>query len=158
MQFTLDARGDINVVRAYAAGEIRVGERIVRSNCLLAARTLIESWGPQSAQELAAEHLTSVFELEPQLVLLSTGSVHIHPSASVRSAFAARAVGLEAMTLGAACRTYNTRAGGTASRRDALLAMSAGRRKGIWRCGKDEGRSAEDTRGEVSTNQTIIRS
>src|SRR5579872_2097127 len=56
MQFTLDARGDINVVRAYAAGEIRVGERIVRSNCLLAAHTLIEPWGPQSAQELTAEH------------------------------------------------------------------------------------------------------
>ncbi len=107
MQFTLDARGDINVVRAYAAGEIRVGERIVRSNCLLAAHTLIESWGPQSAQELAAEHLTSVFELEPQLVLLSTGSVHVIPSASVRSTFASRGVGLEAMTLGAACRTYN---------------------------------------------------
>lgn len=107
MQFSLDARGDINVVRAYAAGEIRVGERIVRSNCLLAAHTLIEPWGPQSAQELAAEHLTSVFELEPQLVLLSTGSVHIIPSASVRSTFASRGVGLEAMTLGAACRTYN---------------------------------------------------
>ena len=107
MQFTLDARADIHVVRAYAPGEVRVGERIVRSNCLLAAHALIESWGPQSPQELAPAHLSAVFELEPQLVLLGTGSVHLNASAGVRSAFAARGVGLEAMTLGAACRTYN---------------------------------------------------
>ena len=107
MQFTLDARGDINVVRAYAPGEVRVAERIVRSNCLLAAHTLIESWGPGSVRDLTAEHLAAVFELEPQLVLLGTGSEHLNASASVRSAFAARGVGLETMTLGAACRTYN---------------------------------------------------
>lgn len=107
MQFSLDARGDINVVRAYAPGEVRVGERIVRSNCVLAAHALIESWGPQGPLDLAAEHLNAVFELEPQLVLLGTGAVHVHASASVRSAFATRGVGLESMTLGAACRTYN---------------------------------------------------
>jgi uncharacterized protein len=81
MQFTLDARGDVNIVRAYATREVRVGERIVRSNCLIAAHILIDPWGPDSPGELAPEHLVA--------------------------AFAARGVGLEAMTLGAACRTFN---------------------------------------------------
>jgi uncharacterized protein len=107
MQFTLDARGDVNIVRAYATREVRVGERIVRSNCLIAAHILIDPWGPDSPGELAPEHLVAAFELEPQLVLLGTGSTHVHPNASVRAAFAARGVGLEAMTLGAACRTFN---------------------------------------------------
>ena len=107
MQFTLDARGDVNRVRAYAVGEIRVGERPVRSNCLIAAHTLVEPWGPESLDRLAPEHLAAVFELEPQIALLGTGSTHRQPSASVRAAFSARGVGLEAMTLGAACRTFN---------------------------------------------------
>jgi uncharacterized protein len=107
MQFTLDARGDVNLVRAYSAGEIRVGERIVRSNCLIGAHTLIEPWGPDSVDDLALEHMAAVFDLEPQLALLGTGSTHVNPKPGLRGAFNARGIGLEAMTLGAACRTFN---------------------------------------------------
>jgi len=45
--------------------------------------------------------------LQPELVLLGTGPTQRFPSAALRSAFTARGVGLEAMDLGAACRTFN---------------------------------------------------
>lgn len=43
----------------------------------------------------------------PGFVLLGTGDAHQIPAEAVRRLFADAQVGLEAMTTGAACRTYN---------------------------------------------------
>jgi uncharacterized protein len=41
------------------------------------------------------------------VLLLGTGTKQVFPAPDVRRAFADAGVGLEAMTTGAACRTYN---------------------------------------------------
>jgi uncharacterized protein len=47
-------------------------------------------------------------ELKPRgVLLLGTGSRHVFPSSDLKVAFAEVGVGLEAMTTGAAARTYN---------------------------------------------------
>ncbi len=43
----------------------------------------------------------------PAIVLLGTGETHLFPSEPVRRLFAEARLGLEIMTTGAACRTYN---------------------------------------------------
>lgn len=108
MKFTRDARTDVNLVRGYGSGAVRVGDRVVSKHCILAADALITEWdAPRATDELSAEHLEPVFELKPELVLLGTGDTQRFPNARVREAFAARGIALEAMDLGAACRTYN---------------------------------------------------
>lgn len=107
MKFTLDARTDLNLVRGYGPGGVRVGDRVVSEHFILAADALITEWDAPSATELSTDHLEPVFDLKPELVLLGTGDTQRFPSARVREAFAARGIALEAMDLGAACRTYN---------------------------------------------------
>ncbi|MGB6451665.1 MAG: Mth938-like domain-containing protein [Steroidobacteraceae bacterium] len=107
MKLTLDARTDVNLIRGYAAGAVRIGERLVSTPCIVAADTLITGWEPASATELAASHLEPVFALNPQVVLLGTSAAQRFPSAQVREAFASRGIGLEPMDFRAACRTYN---------------------------------------------------
>ncbi len=107
MKLTLDARTDVNLIRGYAPGAVRIGERLVSTPCIVAADTLITEWEAPSAAELAASHLEPVFALNPQVVLLGTGAAQRFPSAQVREAFAARGIGLEPMDFRAACRTYN---------------------------------------------------
>jgi uncharacterized protein len=108
MRFTLDAGSGINLIRSYQYGsEVRVGERSVQTSCIVSADTLIQSWKPNTVDELTSEHLAPIFELKPEVVLLGTGSVQRFPDAAIRSAFASRGIGLEVMELGAACRTYN---------------------------------------------------
>jgi len=107
VKFTLDARTDMNIVRGYASGAVRVGDRVVSRPFILAADALITEWDAPSVTELAPQHLEPVFELKPEVVLLGTGETQRFPSARVREAFAARGIALEAMDLGAACRTYN---------------------------------------------------
>jgi uncharacterized protein len=43
----------------------------------------------------------------PGIVLLGTGATHVFPPEPVRRLFAEASLGLEIMTTGAACRTYN---------------------------------------------------
>jgi uncharacterized protein len=108
MKFTLDAGSGVNVIRSYTYGsEVRVGEKAVHTSCIVSADTLIQSWEPTTVGELTSEHLAPIFELQPEVVLLGTGSVQRFPAAGIRAAFASRGIGLEIMDLGAACRTFN---------------------------------------------------
>lgn len=107
MKFTLEVRSNLNVIRSYSAQEIRVGERSIRSSCVVTADALIEVWPPKTLEELRAEHLQPIFALHPELVLLGTGARQQFAPAPIRAAFKDRNIGLEAMDLGAACRTYN---------------------------------------------------
>lgn len=107
MKLTLDARTDVNLIRGYAAGGLRIGARTVSSPCIVTADTLITDWNAPSATQLAIAHLEPIFALDPEIVILGTGAMQRFPSAEVRQAFAARGIGLEPMDLHAACRTYN---------------------------------------------------
>jgi uncharacterized protein len=107
MKFTLESSSRVNLVRAYSRAELRIGEELVRSSCIVSADRLITDWPPARFDALRLEHLQAIFELEPEVVLLGTGERQRFPPADIRAAFAARRVGLEVMDLGAACRTYN---------------------------------------------------
>lgn len=107
MKFTLDAREGINLIQAYAIGEVKIREHVVRTNCIVTADTLVTDWKATSPDDLDLAHFEQLFELQPEVVLLGTGEKQIFPPASVRKAFASRRIGLETMDLGGACRTFN---------------------------------------------------
>jgi len=107
MKFTLDSRSDINLIRGYAAGEVRIGERVQHAPCIVSADRLILDWRARAVAGLTSEDLEPVFALQPEIVLLGTGLRQIFPASAIKQAFAARGIGLEVMDLGAACRTYN---------------------------------------------------
>lgn len=107
MKFTLESSSRVNLVRAYSRTELRIGEELVRSSCIVSADRLITGWPPDRVEALTAQDLEAIFTLEPEVVLLGTGERQRFPPAGIRAAFGARGVGLEVMDLGAACRTYN---------------------------------------------------
>jgi uncharacterized protein len=107
MKFTQHTPGGINVIRRYGADFVAVGEEEIRASCIVGANTLIRDWPPRDVATLALEHLAPLFELEPEVVVLSTGPRQRFPSAAMRAQFSSRKIGIEVMEIGAACRTYN---------------------------------------------------
>ena len=107
MRFTLENGTQVNTVRAYSAQALRIGETVVRASCILSAEQLITEWAPVRFEALEVAHLETIFALEPQLVLVGTGSRQRFAPPPIRSAFSERGIGLEVMDLGAACRTFN---------------------------------------------------
>ena len=107
MKLTLTGSSGANLIRSYSADVVRIAEHEVRRSCVVSSDTLVTDWEPQNFADLDVQHLTRVLELEPELVVLATGTTHQFAPASIRAALAARRIGLESMELGAACRTYN---------------------------------------------------
>jgi uncharacterized protein len=107
MKFTQQDPEGINLIRRYGADLIVIGEQEIRASCIVSAATLTRDWAPRSVEDLAVEHFTPLFDLNPEVVVLATGARQKFPRASLRAEFATRKIGLEVMEIGAACRTYN---------------------------------------------------
>ena len=107
MKFTLDNGSGAHLIRSYSPAGIRIGDQLLTRSCIVTADRLITDFAPESFAAFAPEHLPVLFELAPEVVILGTGPVQHFAPAALRNAIAARGIGLEAMELGAACRTYN---------------------------------------------------
>src|SRR5262245_20976460 len=110
MKFTQQRQEGVNLIRRYGADFIVVGEQEIRASCIVGVNSLAP-WPPRSVDELGPEHLQVLFELSPEVVVLSTGATQKFPRAALRAEFATRKIGLEVMEIGAACRTYNVLVG-----------------------------------------------
>ncbi|HEU4485872.1 MAG TPA: Mth938-like domain-containing protein [Povalibacter sp.] len=107
MKLTDDSNARLHLVRAYQQGEIRVGEDVYRRSCLLSAQTIVSDWRPQTIDELRAEDFAAILALEPEIVVLGSGTRQKFPPYSLLAGILARGIGCEVMDTGAACRTYN---------------------------------------------------
>ena len=111
MKFTQQRKDGVNLIRRYGADFITIGEEDIRDSCLVTAASLTRNWPLRSVDELHLGHLSPLFDLAPEIVVLATGPRQQFPRAALRAEFAARRIGLEVMEIGAACRTYNVLVG-----------------------------------------------
>jgi uncharacterized protein len=107
MKLTLDANPSVNLIRSYSLHEVRVGDQVLHRSCIITPETVIADWRPATVEDLVADDFTALFAAKPELVLLGTGATQRFAPAAIRSTFAKAGVALEAMDLGAACRTFN---------------------------------------------------
>jgi len=107
MKLSLDLPARTQVIRAYAPGELRVGEVVCRSSIILTASRLIEGWRPGAIDDLQAADLELVLALAPEVILIGTGARHLFPDRAVLASLYAARIGFEVMDTRAACRTFN---------------------------------------------------
>lgn len=107
MKLTDEKIGGINLVRSYATGEIRIGETVIRSSCLVKTDQLITNWRPQTVAEITVADMDAVLALKPEVVVIGSGPKQQFPAPEILGAVLSRGVGCEVMDTGAACRTYN---------------------------------------------------
>ena len=100
------------VLRGADGRQARVNDRVLTRSFALAPDRLVEDWpAPAAATELAAADLEPLLALDPELVVLGTGSRQAFPPAAVMAACLTRGIGIEVMDNAAAARTYNVLAG-----------------------------------------------
>jgi uncharacterized protein len=95
-------------IDAYGNGGFRFADMSHRGS-LLIVPSGIYAWDAASMEDVTPE-VCAAFLREmapPAFVLIGTGAAHHMPAEAVRKLFADARLGLEAMTTGAACRTYN---------------------------------------------------
>jgi len=107
MKFNLDRPATTHIVRSYAPGLIRIGNRDFSASVIVTASALIEPWRPRRMADLAAVDLEPVLALQPEVLLIGSGEHQVFPAPELLAALYAARLGFEIMATGAACRTYN---------------------------------------------------
>ncbi|MDB6085601.1 MAG: hypothetical protein JWN43_3482 [Gammaproteobacteria bacterium] len=107
MRFTQDLSSNVNVIRAYGGGQLRINEETFSNTVIVGATAIRAEPGLADADQLATEHVTRILEFEPEVVLVGTGQRQVFPAASFGAQFLRAGIGFEVMDTGAACRTFN---------------------------------------------------
>ena len=107
MRFTQDSSSGLNLIRARQAGELTVNETVYRVPIILSPSTVAPAAMSKEVGALDAPSAAALLALDPELVLLGTGTRQIVPAQSFRAQFLSNGIGFEVMTTGAACRTFN---------------------------------------------------
>jgi len=105
MRFSQDSLAT-HSIRAYRDGEILVNDQRIAHSVVITA-DVIQAWEPGSVEELTAQHFTQLGELQPEIVILGTGSRLRFPPPRLCVTLQARGIGVEVMATDAACRTFN---------------------------------------------------
>jgi len=95
-------------VTAYGAGGFRFADMSHRGS-ILCLPSGIYAWQAASAEVIDVDALAPVLAEAGaiEIFLLGTGAAQVFPSREVRAACSEAGLGVEAMTTGAAARTYN---------------------------------------------------
>ena len=106
MKLHASAPSALNAFTAYGDGYVMVnGQRHASSLIVLPEQLL--AWSAASFAALQAVDFDVFLEMKLEILLLGTGPKQRFPHPRLTQALAARRVGVEAMDLHAACRTYN---------------------------------------------------
>lgn len=107
MSLTLDENAASYQIRAYQPGQIQVNEQIFAHSLIVTPEKLIDTWTPQTIDELRHDDLAAIIELRPAILLIGTGHTLQFPKLAIYGDLINYGIGVEIMNTHAACRTYN---------------------------------------------------
>ena len=107
MRFSLDSDANHYSITSYGLDWVRVSQQEFRRSLIVTPERLVSDWPPQTFGDLVEAQFEVIAGLEPEMVLLGTGSRQRFPRPSLVRSLVARSVGVEVMDTAAACRTYN---------------------------------------------------
>jgi len=119
-QLELDENRATFQIRAYKPGMIQINDKILNNSLIITPDQLIENWQPQTIGELTTESLASIPGLQPDILLIGTGTKMAFISVEIYGELINQGIGVEIMDTSAACRTFNAL---TAENRNVVAAL-----------------------------------
>lgn len=111
MELSLERPDDHLYVRLVEDDAITIVDRRYHRSLLLARDRVVEDWPVRDAGQLQPGDIEPILQLEPEVVLLGTGTRQQFPPAQTMRAFLRADVGVEVMDNAAAARTHSVLAG-----------------------------------------------
>lgn len=96
---------DNNTIRSYLDNQITIGE-INYTTSLFVSKTTISSWPIRSIEGLNKSLLTPIIALKPEVIIIGHNQKPQIPI-DILQYLSRQRVGVECMSVGAACRTFN---------------------------------------------------
>lgn len=99
------------MVRSVSDDGILIGDTHHRQNIAITVESVHDDWPDKAIAELTVDDFAALLSIEPEIILLGTGSSNIFAPRELIFGFARRSIGLEVMDTPAAARTFNVLAG-----------------------------------------------
>lgn len=106
MHIQLEAH-DNNSIRSYTNAEITVNNQVYKQSVIIGKNEIIADWPIHSVSELTLYNLESLLQLDPEIILIGHQESGIYVPMPIKEYLSQRRIGIECMSLGAACRTFN---------------------------------------------------
>ena len=107
MKFHLATPGDTKLFTGYAPDHVMVNRERYNSSIVVRADEIRTDWQIASFDELNEAHFEYFLALQPEVLLLGTGTSQHFPHPRLYRALTNAGIGIECMDTPAACRTYN---------------------------------------------------
>lgn len=107
MKLHADQPNAMNTVTAYGPGYIEINKVRYTTSVLVMPDGEVRPWPVQRFEDLAADQFEGLLDHAPEVVLLGTGDRLRFPHPRLTAALSRRHIGVDAMDMPAACRTYN---------------------------------------------------
>lgn len=96
-----------NVITATGPGWVRVGADEHRDSVVIAPDAIVKPWAEHGFEGLDENDFARIKSLQPEIVLLGTGTRQRFPHPRLYRALTNAGIGVEVMDSAAAARTYN---------------------------------------------------
>jgi uncharacterized protein len=107
MTLTEHKPGNHYHIRKIDTDGVVINDRLYQTSLILGARLLHTDWPVTSYAELDSDTIKPLIEHQPEVVLIGIGQSQTIPDPRVQREFLKHGIGVECMTLPAACRTFN---------------------------------------------------
>lgn len=94
-------------IESYSRDGLVISETCYTGSVIVAPDSIIDDWPPRRFADLAVQHVQSLADMEPEILLLGTGSRLRFPEQHILEPLISGNIGYEIMDTGAACRAYN---------------------------------------------------
>lgn len=94
-------------VQAYSNNSIQINSVIYDRNLIVCPQAIEADWKINTIHELIPSKLEFILAFQPEVIIIGHNLLGKFPLVTTLQQLSQQRIGLEAMSIGAACRTYN---------------------------------------------------
>jgi uncharacterized protein len=106
MHIQLEASDNYSI-RSYDDHCVNVQDSLYDHSLIISLQTLIPSWPIQSIDQLSEITIKPILDLDPEVIIIGHQQAGLFSPMMLIPHLSKQRIGLEVMTIGAACRTFN---------------------------------------------------
>lgn len=106
MHINLEA-AENNAIQAYSDNEIQINSIVYERSLIVSKEEIITDLAIKDIQEIDDHYLQQLMKFKPEVIIIGHKNTGKFAPITVISQLSQQRIGIECMSIGAACRTYN---------------------------------------------------
>ena len=94
-------------IQAYSDSQVKIDNVAYQHNLIVSKHGIIPDWNILTIQELDENRLQEILNFTPEVIIIGHTATGQFPPFSTIHYLSQKRIGIECMSIGAACRTYN---------------------------------------------------